>query len=150
MTAELDKTNLRATAGRVFQYMISEHPADTDQVVGVDVDPVSWGLNINRWDWNPGVGLNSILAYYHDSHNPAALEYLVGWVQRNKHLARKFQHVNVMTPFAIFPDLYRLTGDAFYRETALDYSDWIIKNLVRTMTGAFQHGGEHQHLEQLP
>jgi len=143
MNTSLDKAVLKDAASRLYQFMISEHaPAPSNTQSTVDVDPPSWGLNINKWDWNPGVGVNSIAAYYEASQDPAVLQYLVDWVQRNQHLARKFQHVNVMTPFGIFPYLYRWTGDRAYLDTALDYGDWIVKNSVRTMTGAFQHGGD--------
>lgn len=142
MNRTLDKKTLKQTAEKVYQYMIAEHPAGSDEIVGVDANPVSWGLTINDWDWNPGVGVTSILAYYKATQRPDILAYLVEWVQRNKHKARKFQHVNVMAPFAIFPDLYRLTQDKYYLETAQEYGDWIIKNSARTMTGALQHGGD--------
>jgi unsaturated rhamnogalacturonyl hydrolase len=46
-----------------------------------------------------------------------------------------------MAPFTIFPDMYRRTGNPMYRDLAVDYGDWILKNLIRTSTGAIQHGG---------
>ena len=36
----------------------------------------------------------------------------------------------------------RWTGDPYFMDTALEYGDWILKNSVRTSTGAFQHGGD--------
>lgn len=136
-----DKTSLKQTADLIYRFMISEHKAVDALASSVDVNSAAWGLEINDWDWCPGVGVTSILAYYEASRRPEVLDYLVGWVQRNKHKARKFQHVNVMTPFAIFPGLYRHTGDRYYLDTALEYGDWIVKNSARTLTGAFQHGG---------
>ena len=47
-----------------------------------------------------------------------------------------------MAPFAIFPDMYRRSNDRYYLETAVDYAGWIVKNSARTLTGAFQHGGD--------
>jgi unsaturated rhamnogalacturonyl hydrolase len=128
-------------ANKVYTYMISEHPEGSNQLhETVDVNPASWGLTINDWDWNPGVGVTSISAYYNACKRQDVLEYLNGWVQRNKHKARKFQHVNVMTPFAIFPEMYRRTEDKYYLETAIEYGNWIVENSLRTLTGAFQHG----------
>ena len=151
MSAELDKAELRETARKIFHFMTIEHTGplpgfgDKNQAErqnDVDADPPVWGLDINKWDWSPGVGVNSIAAYYDASRDPAALNFLVSWVKKNRHLARKFQHVNVMTPFGIFPDMARWTGDPYFLDTALEYGDWILKNSVRTSTGAFQHGGE--------
>ncbi len=141
MDSEQPTLNLQETARRVCRYMMAEHSGGSNQLNEVDVNPATWGLNINEWDWNPGVGVNALAAYYDSCKQPEVLDYLVHWVERNKHKAKKFQHVNVMTPFAIFPPMYRWTGDAYYLETALEYGDWILKNSVRTQTGAFQHGG---------
>ncbi len=142
MSETLDKNSLQASAEKIFHFMTIEHPGQSEQMGEVDANPATWGLNIDDWDWNPGVGLTCISGYYEASRRPAVQDYLAGWVQRNRHKARKFQHVNVMAPFAIFPDMYRRTGDPYYRDTALEYGDWILKNSVRTMTGAFQHGGD--------
>jgi unsaturated rhamnogalacturonyl hydrolase len=141
MSSPIDKTRLKATAQQVYHFMTGEHPAASEQLGEVDANPASWGLNIDDWEWNPGVGVTSISDYYNTSQQPEVLDYLVGWVQRNKHKATKFQHVNVMAPFAIFPDMYRRTQDPLFLEMGREYGDWIVKNSVRTMTGAFQHGG---------
>lgn len=127
------------TAEKVYQYMIADHTGLSEQVSGVNVDPESWGTTIDAWDWNPGVGLTAISAYYDFCKRQDVLDYLVDWIRRNRHLARKFQHVNAMVPFNIFPDMYRWTGDQDYRNVAEEYGDWIIKNLIRTSTGALQH-----------
>lgn len=137
---QIPAKTIQTTANNVYAFMISEHPEGSHQVQGVDVNPVSWGLDIDSWDWNPGVGVNCISAYYSVSKRPDVLNYLMAWVRRNKYKARKFQHVNVMTPFAIFPEMYRRTGDAYFLDTAVDYANWIVANSVRTNTGAFQHG----------
>ena len=131
---------IQTTADNVYTVMISEPPESSDQVEGVDVNPVSWGLTIDDWDWNPGVGVNCISAYYNATKRQDVLDYLIAWVERNKHKARKFQHVNVMTPFAIFPEMYRRTEDPYFLDTAVDYANWIVTNSLRTVTGAFQHG----------
>ena len=131
---------IQETADKVYTVMVSEHPEGSHQVQGVDVNPANWGLVINDWDWNPGVGMNCISAYYNACKRQDVLGYLMGWIQRNKHKARKFQHVNVMTPFAIFPEMYRRTEDPYFLNTAVEYANWIVNNSLRTVTGAFQHG----------
>lgn len=141
MTHTVNLNQLKATAENIYRFMIMEHSGKAELGSSVDVNPASWGLEINDWDWCPGVGVNAISDYYAACQQPDVLAYLVNWVERNKHKARKFQHVNVMTPFGIFPDLYRRTGNPFYLETALDYGQWIVQNSVRTLTGALQHGG---------
>ncbi len=142
MNAEQDHLNLQETAEKVCRYMMAEHTGGSNALNPVDVNSAAWGLDIHAWDWNPGVGVTALAAYYDSCKRPEVLDYLTGWVQRNKHQARKFQHVNVMAPFAIFPEMYRWTGERYYFETAVEYGDWILKNSVRTQTGALQQGGD--------
>lgn len=131
---------LQATTNKVYTFMVSEHPEDSRQLNEVDVNSAQWGLTIDEWDWNAGVGINCISGYYSYCKRPEVLAYLLNWVQRNKHMARKFQHVNAMTPFAIFPEMYRRTEDRYYLDTAIEYGTWIVQHSLRTLTGAFQHG----------
>lgn len=137
------KKTLRDTAERVYQYMITPHAGLADTMrSAVDANPAAWGMTIDDWQWNPGVGVTAISAYYDATQRPDILEYLVGWVERNKGKAGKYQHVNFMAPFAIFPHLYRRTGNRYYLDTGNEYASWIVKNSARTLTGALQHGGE--------
>ena len=64
MSIERDKTSLLETAERVYQYMIREHTSSPDLLNEFDVNSRAWGMNINDWEWNPGVGVNAISAYY--------------------------------------------------------------------------------------
>lgn len=131
------------TADCVYQYMIVPHTGMTDTLrSAVDANPAAWGMTIDDWQWNPGVGVTAISAYYDARQRQDILDYLLGWVERNKSKAGKFQHVNFMAPFAIFPHLYRRTGNRYYLDTGAEYADWIVKNSARTVTGALQHGGD--------
>ena len=142
MISGRNEKNLRETARKIYEYMVVEHPDLSDERSGVDVNSAFWGLNIDSWDWNSGVGMTAISSYYDLCQHPEVLRYLIDWIERNKHRACRFQHVNVMAPFNIFPDMYRRTGEQIYRSMAEEYGDWILKNLIRTSTGAIQHGGD--------
>ncbi len=142
MSIAPERTHLRATAERVYQFMIAEHTGSSDLINPFDVNSVAWGMDINDWEWNPGVGVNAISAYYDFCQRPDVLNYLIAWIERNKHKAIKFQHVNKLVPFGIYPAMYRRTGNRYYLDTAIEYGEWILKNSVRTQTGALQHGGE--------
>jgi unsaturated rhamnogalacturonyl hydrolase len=142
MGTERDTTSLREIAERVYQYTIRRHNFSTDLLNPVDFNSMAWGMDIDDWEWNPGVGVNAISAYYDLCRRPDVLDYLISWIERNKHKAVKFQHVNKMVPFAIFPDMYRRTGNRYYLDTAVDYGHWILKNAIRTQPGAYQHGSD--------
>ncbi|MHA6484935.1 glycoside hydrolase family 88/105 protein [Paenibacillus sp. strain BS8-2] len=142
MTQPIAPHTLERLASQVFDYMIDDHSELKDDKSGVDCHGSDWGMDIHKWDWNPGVGVIAISHYYEASKRPEVLAYLTSWIESNKEKALKFQHVNNMAPFTIFPDMYARTGDEFYRNTAVEYGEWIIDELVKTSSGAFQHGGE--------
>ncbi|WP_168120105.1 glycoside hydrolase family 88 protein [Paenibacillus sp. HB172176] len=142
MTQTISTDTLERLASRVFDYMVADHSALTDDKSGMDCHGSDWGMDINKWDWNPGVGVIAISHYYGASKQPEAIAFLTRWIEANREKALKFQHVNNMAPFTIFPDMFARTGDEFYRDTALEYGEWIIDELVKTSSGAFQHGGQ--------
>lgn len=103
---------LKELAERIYHRMIDKTVND-------------WGMNMEGWDWVPGVGVISILAYDRLVGNHEAIEYLQQWTERNKHLSEQVNVINSMAPYAIFPDLYRLSGDRWYLDTATKIGDWM-------------------------
>ncbi|MCL6457494.1 MAG: glycoside hydrolase family 88 protein [Gorillibacterium sp.] len=98
-----------------------------------------WGMDINKWDWVPGVGVIAMLEYYDATKNPEILTYLVEWVKQNKHQAEGKRVINSIAPYAIFPALHRLTGEAWFREEAVRVAEWLVKEAPRTREQAFEH-----------
>jgi unsaturated rhamnogalacturonyl hydrolase len=128
-------------AGRVYQYMKRGNAGLIRETANaVDHDPASWGMDIDDWDWNAGVGMTAISDYYEKTHNPEILEYMAAWIARNKHQCAKKDHVNYLTPLAIYPDMYWRTKEPYYRETAVEYADWVMANAGRSKDGVFFHG----------
>jgi unsaturated rhamnogalacturonyl hydrolase len=106
----------------------------------VDHDPASWGMDIDDWDWNAGVGMIAISDYYEKVQDPRILEYMEHWVAKNKHQCVKKDHVNFLAPLAIYPEMYVRTKDPYFRETAVEYADWVMANAGRSKDGVFFHG----------
>ncbi|MGG3508580.1 glycoside hydrolase family 88 protein [Paenibacillus lautus] len=123
----MDKKNrIKQLAERVFHRMI-DAPAD------------DWGMNIESWDWVPGVGVISIQEYGQLAGNATAIEYLRRWTERNKHKSEQVKVINSMAPYAIFPALYQITGERWYLDTATKIGDWMLTEAPRTHEGAFEH-----------
>ncbi len=122
----LGKDELAELADRVYHRMIDKTTND-------------WGMGIDSWDWVPGVGVISILAYGKLMNNHEAIEYLLQWTARNKQLSEQVNVINSMAPYAIFPDLYRLGGEHWYLDTALNVGDWMLTEAPRTREGTFEH-----------
>jgi unsaturated rhamnogalacturonyl hydrolase len=98
-----------------------------------------WGMDINCWDWVPGVGVISILDYYETTRKPELLEFLIRWINKNKDKADGGIVINSVAPYAVFPALYRYTEDDWYRTKALEIAAWIAAEAPRTREGAFEH-----------
>ena len=128
-------------AGRVYEYMKRGTAGLTRETANaVDHDPASWGMDIDDWDWNAGVGMIAISDYYEKTQEPEVLEYIAAWVAKNKHQCEKRDHVNYLAPLAIYPEMYLRTKEPYYRETAVEYADWVLANAGRSRDGVFFHG----------
>ncbi|RED55697.1 glycoside hydrolase family 88/105 protein [Cohnella lupini] len=99
----------------------------------------SWGMDIDHWDWVPGVGVIAMLEYYEATDRPEVLEYLRQWVARNQSKAAGSRVINGIAPYAIFPALYRVTGEEAYRDEAVRIAEWLVAEAPRTREQAFEH-----------
>ncbi len=99
----------------------------------------NWGMDIHHWDWVPGVGVISILEYYEQTGRQELMEQLISWARQNLHQSEQMKVINSMAPFAIFPALYRQTGDAVFLDTAVRIGQWMLHEAPRTREGAFEH-----------
>ncbi|MDD9271346.1 glycoside hydrolase family 105 protein [Paenibacillus sp. GCM10023248] len=117
---------LQSYADKVWQEMIKDHTGE-------------WGMDIHQWDWVPGVGVIAILDYYQSTGDAKALAYLQEWVKRNEEKAKGTKVINSIAPYAIFPALHRITGDAWYKDEAVRIAEWLIHETPRTREGAFEH-----------
>jgi len=122
----LNNQRLTEISANIFHYMTSDHQGN-------------WGMDIHHWDWVPGVGIVSIAAYGQQMNEQAVMNYCEEWVGRNKGKAEQNKVINSMAPFAIFPDLYRRTGDSWYLEQAEQIATWMLEEAPRTREGAFEH-----------
>jgi len=128
-------------ASKVYEYMKRGNAGlNRETASEVDHDPASWGMDINDWDWNAGVGMTAISDYYEKTQNPAILQFITDWVAANKHQCAKKDHVNYLAPLAIYPEMYLRTQDPYYRDTAVEYADWVVANAARSKDGVFFHG----------
>lgn len=137
----MDLSLAQEKAHRVYEYMKRGNAGLIRETANeVDHDPASWGMDIDDWDWNAGVGMIAISDYYEKTHNPEVLQYMSHWVARNKHQCAKKDHVNYLAPLAIYPDMYLRTGEPYYQDTAVEYADWVVATAGRSKEGVFFHG----------
>ena len=118
--------NVQESASRVYEYMRKE---------GAD----SWGLNLNAWDWVPGVGAAAIADYGTKARRRDVLDFLQQWEENNREKSEALKTINSIAPFAIYAQLHRHTGDSYYREASLRIAEWLRSEAPRTREGALEH-----------
>ncbi|TXK84164.1 glycoside hydrolase family 105 protein [Paenibacillus sp. N3.4] len=117
---------MQAYAKKVWEQMKMDHSGDR-------------GMDMNKWDWVPGVGVIAMLDYHQATQYPQVLTFLIEWVERNKEKAADTKVINSMAPYAIFPALYQLTGEEWYKEEAVRVAEWLLTEAPRTREQAFEH-----------
>lgn len=120
------KQSCADAASRIVSCMLNGSPGD-------------WGMDIDHWDWNPGVGLIAILDYYECTRKPKVLAKVIEWEERNRKQSDRNVAINSIAPFAIYPRLHELTGNPYYLNQAIHIGDWLLAEAPRTREGAFEH-----------
>lgn len=126
MKTKLSREIVKQAADRVYHYMLEDHSG-------------SWGMDLNHWDWVPGVGVIAMLSYYELTGESETMTELIKWSQNNLHLAEKVRVINAMAPYTVFPALYEHTHDPVFLETAERIGQWMMTEAPRTREGAFEH-----------
>lgn len=118
--------NVKRTSDQIYRYMLQDHTGN-------------WGMDINHWDWVPGVGIIAMLSYYERTGEAKVIDDLIGWTRTNFYQAEKVKVINAMAPYAVFPALYEHSHDFVYLETAESIGNWMLTEAPRTREGAFEH-----------
>ncbi|AJY74275.1 glycoside hydrolase family 88/105 protein [Paenibacillus beijingensis] len=118
--------SIPAKARLVYEYMLKPHAN-------------KWAMGLDQWDWVPGVGVIAILSYYERSGRKEIIDQLAAWAENNRDKAERAKVINSMAPFAIYPQLFRYTSDAYFFDTAVKAGDWMLNEAPRTREGAFEH-----------
>lgn len=130
----MERENLRNAADRVYGFLMHSEPSRWGGHEWID-----WAMNVDRWDWNSGVGIVAAADYGALTGDDRALGEVADWVARNKGQADAVKVINSMAPYAAFPVLHERTGDPFYRNKAREVAEWMIERSPRTRSGAFEH-----------
>lgn len=96
-------------------------------------------MDLNQWDWVPGVGLIALLEYGLELGHADTLSELQRWTASNWDKAAGAAVINAVAPYAIFPALYRQTGDERYLAETERMADWLVEAAPRTREDAFEH-----------
>ncbi|TYP76486.1 glycoside hydrolase family 88/105 protein [Paenibacillus methanolicus] len=99
----------------------------------------SWSMDMNGWDWVPGVGVIAIGEYARRSGQAEIMEGLDDWARRNIGKSERLRVINAVAPFAVLPELYAYTGNSVYEMAAARAGQWLTEEAPRTKEGAWEH-----------
>ncbi|MBJ9992915.1 glycoside hydrolase family 88/105 protein [Paenibacillus sp. S28] len=131
---QMEQTDLKAAADRVYRYLMFSSPESWG-----GHEWAEWAMERNRWDWNPGVGLIAAADYGAFCGAEGMIQAVEVWTEQNIGGSEKIKVINSLAPYAIFPLLFRQTGNRFYKDKAEEMALWLIKEAPRTRNGAFEH-----------
>lgn len=105
-------------------------------ILGKDTD---WAMNIEAFDWVPGVGLLGIYYAYKATGEQKYLDFLTEWTTRHLNDAYQKQTVNSTAPLLTILFLYQETGNEDYLKVCKTIADDILQNAPRTADGGLEH-----------
>ncbi|MCD9020733.1 glycoside hydrolase family 88/105 protein [Cohnella silvisoli] len=128
------RSDLEGAARRVYRFMMHGEQAQWGNHEWTD-----WAMNIDRWDWNSGVGIIAVAEYGRVTGEERAIQEVADWVDRNKWQSDSVKVINSMAPYAVFPLLFDKRGTRYYAEKAEEIALWMMEKSPRTRNGAFEH-----------
>ena len=126
--------DLEKAARQVYQFMMHSKEAQWG-----DHEWIDWAMNMDKWDWNPGVGIIAAAEYGKAAGDDKVTREVESWVSRNIGQSDAVKVINSMAPYAVFPQLYAESGNPFYAEKTKEIALWMLEQAPRTRDGAFEH-----------
>lgn len=96
-------------------------------------------ISMENWEWTQGVALFALFSYYRKTKDPALLEYLCGWFDRQFQKGLPDKNVNTMCPMLTMAYLYEETGNKDYLPCLEEWADYAVYHMPRAGEGAIQH-----------
>jgi unsaturated rhamnogalacturonyl hydrolase len=111
----------------------------------------TWHMDINQWDWNPGVSLYGVIKTYKNTEREKYRDYLKKWFDENENW-RVFGSVNNVMPANVPLFLLEDEMDYKYYDVVKEYVDWCLNKAYRTNNGGYAHiwkKGDPDYINQL-
>ena len=104
-----------------------------------DYSDSDWAMNINHFDWVPGVGLFGIYNAYEETKDKKYLDFLISWADAHIDEAYDMQTVNSTAPLLTIKKLYDITGNEKYLKVCTDVAENLITTAPLTSYGGLEH-----------
>ena len=98
-----------------------------------------WAMNINAFDWVPGVGLCGVYGAYETTGDRKYLDFLTDWADEFLMHAYDMQTVNSTAPLFTVRRLYNLCGNEKYLKVCRDIAEYLVTKARKTTYGGLEH-----------
>ncbi len=98
-----------------------------------------WAMNINAFDWVPGVGLCGVYGAYETTGDRKYLDFLTDWADEFLMHAYDMQTVNSTAPLFTVRRLYNLCGNEKYLKVCRDIAEYLVTKAPKTTYGGLEH-----------
>lgn len=98
-----------------------------------------WGMNIECFDWAPGVGLYGIFSAYQKTGDEKYLNFLEGWTKRHIDEAFCNKTVNSTAPLLTVCSMCAVRPNEAYTEVCRKIANYIICEAPLTSIGGLEH-----------
>lgn len=107
----------------------------------------NWGMDINHFDWVPGVGLYGFYKAYEATRKTYILDFIMKWTKDHLQEAYQKKTVNSTAPMATIVKLYQHTGDESLLKVCQDIGNFILYEAPRTTKGGLEHTVTEQNTD---
>jgi unsaturated rhamnogalacturonyl hydrolase len=94
---------------------------------------------INRWDWQPGVGLYGLIRAYEVLGEKKYLDYSQYYIDRLLDAQIVSYSINGSMLFEIVLKLFEHSGQERYKQEMFYYLRWLLRSAARCKNGCFEH-----------
>ena len=98
-----------------------------------------WNMNIESFDWVPGVGLYGIYWAYKKTKDRKYFNFLREWAARHLGEAYKKITVNSIAPLLTIIHMYAEDGEDEYLDVCKDLAEYVITDAPLTIDGGLEH-----------
>lgn len=92
-----------------------------------------------HWEWTQGVGLFGFWKLFEKANDKKYFDILTSYYDRQIDLGLPAKNINTVAPLLALSFLYEYTKEEKYGQICDEWATWIMNDLPRTTSGAFQH-----------
>ena len=98
-----------------------------------------WAMDIEQFDWVPGVGLYGLFLAYEATGQQRYWEFLAEWFSRHLPEAAEKKTVNSTAPLLTAACMYEKVPDPQYRKVMEAAGEFILREAPKTVDGGLEH-----------